>query len=96
MTDIGNKDAVTGLARLFYRRIRKHYNKSEQWTFPPSVTTATMNRFVKDTIGKEAYGIDGNTSVQEIDIPKLLRILKDDPYLDGSTTENIVDEKNKI
>jgi hypothetical protein len=47
-TDIGNKYAVTGLARLFYRRIGEHYNKFEQWTFPPSVATATMNRFVKD------------------------------------------------
>ena len=34
MTDIGNKYAVTGLARLFYRRIGEHYNKFEQWTFP--------------------------------------------------------------
>ena len=33
-TDIGNKYAVTGLARLFYRRIGEHYNKFEQWTFP--------------------------------------------------------------
>lgn len=48
MTDIGNKYAVTGLARLFYRRIGEHYNKFEQWTFPPSVATETMNRFVKD------------------------------------------------
>ena len=48
MTDIGNKYAVTGLARLFYRRIGEHYDKFEQWTFPPSVATATMNRFVKD------------------------------------------------
>ena len=48
MTDIGNKYAVTGLARLFYRRIGEHYNKFEHWTFPPSVATATMNRFVKD------------------------------------------------
>lgn len=47
-TDIGNKYAVTGLARLFYRCIGEHYNKFEQWTFPPSVATATMNRFVKD------------------------------------------------
>ena len=47
-TDIGNKYAVTGLARLFYRRIGEHYNKFEQWTFPPSVATATMMRFVKD------------------------------------------------
>lgn len=48
MTDIGNKYSVTGLSRLFYRRIGEHYNKFEQWTFPPSVATATMNRFVKD------------------------------------------------
>lgn len=48
MTDIGNKYAVTGLARLFYRRIGEHYDKFEQWTFPPSVATATINRFVKE------------------------------------------------
>lgn len=47
-TDIGNKYAVTGLARLFYRRIGEHYNKFEQWTFPPSVATKVMNRFVLD------------------------------------------------
>lgn len=48
MTDIGNKYAVTGLARLFYRRIGDHYGKFEQWTFPPSVATKAMNRFVDD------------------------------------------------
>ena len=48
MTDIGNKYAVTGLARLFYRRVGEHYNKFEQWTFPPSVATEVMNRFVTD------------------------------------------------
>lgn len=47
-TDIGNKYAVTGLARLFYRRIGEHYNKFEQWNFPPSVATKVMNRFVED------------------------------------------------
>lgn len=48
MTDIGNKYAVTGLARLFYRQIGKHYNKFEQWTFPPSVATKVINQFVED------------------------------------------------
>ncbi|MGM9759354.1 MAG: FAD-dependent oxidoreductase [Parabacteroides sp.] len=48
MTDIGNKYAVTGLARLFYRRIGEHYKKFEQWTFPPSVASQVMNRFVTD------------------------------------------------
>lgn len=47
-TDIGNKFAVTGLSRLFYRRIGEHYNKFEQWRFPPSVATKVMNRFVTD------------------------------------------------
>ena len=54
MTDIGNKYAVTGLARLFYRRVGEHYNKFEQWTFPPSVATEVMNRFVTDA------GLGGN------------------------------------
>lgn len=48
MTDIGNKYAVTGLARLFYRRIGEHFNKFEQWTFPPSVATKVMNQFVEE------------------------------------------------
>jgi len=47
-TDIGNKFAVTGLSRLFYRRIGAHYNKFEQWTFPPSVATTQIMKFVKD------------------------------------------------
>jgi len=47
-TDIGNKFAVTGLSRLFYRRIGEHYNKLEQWSFPPSVATKEINRFIND------------------------------------------------
>ena len=30
-TDIGNKQAIGGLARDFYRRIRRHYSKPEAW-----------------------------------------------------------------
>lgn len=47
-TDIGNKYAVTGLARLFYRRVGEHYNKFEQWMFPPSIATKTMMHFISD------------------------------------------------
>src|SRR3982750_2733291 len=32
-TDIGNKAAITGLARDFYRRVGLHYGEQEQWTF---------------------------------------------------------------
>lgn len=31
-TDVGNKDAIGGLARTFYRRLRTHYDRSEAWT----------------------------------------------------------------
>jgi hypothetical protein len=47
-TDIGNKYAVTGLARLFYRRLGTQYGKLEQWTFPPSAATKEINRFIAD------------------------------------------------
>jgi hypothetical protein len=46
-TDIGNKYAITGLARDFYRRIGKHYGKFEQWTFEPKVAEQTFNDYVK-------------------------------------------------
>ena len=31
-TDVGNKDAIGGLARQFYRRLRTHYDRPEAWT----------------------------------------------------------------
>lgn len=31
-TDVGNKDAIGGLAREFYRKVFKHYEKEEAWT----------------------------------------------------------------
>ena len=31
-TDVGNKDAIGGLARSFYRRLRAHYDRPEAWT----------------------------------------------------------------
>src|SRR4029078_2558531 len=36
-TDIGNKAAIGGFSREFYRRLGKHYGKAEAWTFEPSV-----------------------------------------------------------
>jgi len=31
-TDVGNKDAIGGLARSFYQRLRAHYDRPEAWT----------------------------------------------------------------
>jgi ribulose 1,5-bisphosphate synthetase/thiazole synthase len=42
-TDIGNKYAITGISRDYYRRIGKHYGKFEQWIFEPSVAEKTFH-----------------------------------------------------
>ncbi len=47
LTDIGNKYAITGLARDYYRRIGQHYGKFEQWVFEPHVAENLFNEYVK-------------------------------------------------
>lgn len=47
-TDIGNKFAITGLARDFYRRIGKHYGKLEQWTFEPHVAEDLFRQYLAE------------------------------------------------
>ncbi|GAB3959715.1 FAD-dependent oxidoreductase [Spirosoma harenae] len=47
LTDIGNKYAITGIARDYYRRIGKHYGKFEQWIFEPHVAEDLFNEYVK-------------------------------------------------
>jgi len=56
-TDIGNKFAVTGLSRDFYRRLGDHYGKFEQWIFEPSVAKKTFQEYL-DRAGIEVqYGL---------------------------------------
>ncbi|HZK64564.1 MAG TPA: FAD-dependent oxidoreductase [Puia sp.] len=47
MTDIGNKSAITGVARDFYRRIGAHYGKPEQWVFEPHVAEALFQNYLR-------------------------------------------------
>lgn len=47
-TDIGNKYAVTGLAREFYRRVGTHYGKFEQWTFEPHVASKIYDDMIRE------------------------------------------------
>ncbi|MBD2751703.1 FAD-dependent oxidoreductase [Spirosoma sp. BT704] len=47
-TDIGNKQAITGLSRGFYRRVGRHYGQPEQWTFEPHVAEAVFNQYIKE------------------------------------------------
>ncbi|RYU96074.1 FAD-dependent oxidoreductase [Emticicia agri] len=47
-TDIGNKYAITGISRDFYRRIGKHYGRFEQWTFEPSVAEKIFQQYMNE------------------------------------------------
>ena len=47
-TDIGNKQAIIGMARGFYRDLGKHYGVDEQWTFEPSVAQGILEGYVDD------------------------------------------------
>ncbi len=48
-TDIGNKDAIGGLARDFYQRLGKHYGKAEAWTFEPHVAEETFEALIAES-----------------------------------------------
>jgi len=47
-TDIGNKIAITGLARDFYRRVGLHYGKTEQWIFEPHVAEDIFKAYIRE------------------------------------------------
>lgn len=46
-TDIGNKYAISGLSRDFYRRVGQHYGKFEQWIFEPHVADSIFQDYIK-------------------------------------------------
>lgn len=47
-TDVGNRDAVGGLSREFYRQLGTHYGTDEQWLFEPHVAEQTLERWLKE------------------------------------------------
>jgi hypothetical protein len=47
-TDIGNKIAITGLARDFYHRVGLHYGKPEQWIFEPHVAEDIFREYIQE------------------------------------------------
>jgi hypothetical protein len=47
-TDIGNKIAITGLARDFYRRVGLYYGKEEQWIFEPHVAENIFRDYLRE------------------------------------------------
>ena len=47
LTDIGNKQAVSGIAREFYRKIGEHYGTLEQWIFEPHVAEEILESYIR-------------------------------------------------
>lgn len=47
-TDIGNKFAISGLARKFYRDLGDYYGKFEKWTFAPTPAFELMDRYIAE------------------------------------------------
>jgi len=47
-TDIGNKQAIGGISRAFYKRLGKHYGQDEAWTFEPHVAENIFKQMVEE------------------------------------------------
>lgn len=54
-TDIGNKFAITGISRDFYRRIGKQYGKFEHWIFEPKVASLVLAEYLTEAKIKPLY-----------------------------------------
>ncbi len=48
-TDIGNKMAITGLSRDFFRRLGRHYGKFEHWLPEPKVAEKIFQDYMKES-----------------------------------------------
>ena len=49
-TDIGNKSAIGGISREFYKRVGKKYGlTTEEWRFEPHIAEQVFNDLVKET-----------------------------------------------
>ncbi|MEO6738643.1 MAG: FAD-dependent oxidoreductase, partial [Chthoniobacteraceae bacterium] len=48
-TDIGNKAAIGGFSRDFYKRLGQHYGKPEAWFFEPSVAERELRALLDES-----------------------------------------------
>ena len=48
-TDIGNKAAIGGFSRDFYKRLGRHYGKDEAWHFEPSVAERELRALLAES-----------------------------------------------
>lgn len=48
LTDIGNKHAIGGISREFYRRVGAHYGVEEHWRFEPHVAERVFQDWIRE------------------------------------------------
>jgi len=48
LTDIGNKQAIGGISREFYKRTGKHYGVPEHWRFEPHVAEEVFQEWIRE------------------------------------------------
>lgn len=105
-TDIGNKFAITGLARDFYRRIGQHYGKLEQWTFEPHVAENLFKQYLREAGVTTFYRYQltaaqvANTTIQSITLKLTIPSNRKDKnwqvYPPGYTPTKIIRAKQFI
>ncbi len=55
-TDIGNKQAIGGMSREFYRRLGQVYGKDEAWKFEPHVAEQVFNEMLREANVPVVFG----------------------------------------
>jgi hypothetical protein len=76
-TDFGNKAAIGGLAREFYRRVGQHYGKEEEWCFEPHIATKVLHAFLDEaavTVQSGQYVEAATVSLDPLGAPRLTEI----------------------
>lgn len=48
LTDIGNKQAIGGVSREFYKRVGKYYGVPEHWRFEPHVAESVFQDWIRE------------------------------------------------
>jgi hypothetical protein len=74
-TDLGNKAAIGGLARAFYRALGARYGKDEEWNFEPHVAEDQLKAWLREAGVTVQHGQYVDRVVMEADTLRIQDIL---------------------
>lgn len=95
-TDIGNKHAVTGISREFYRKLGKVYGTFEQWTFEPKEAEKLFRQYLEKAdvqvivnkriarVEKNGTAIESVTIVNTLGDPGAERTIRGKVFIDAT------------